>query len=323
METESQTTLVQVWGSEYGHGRNIEGKLITSGVFLMIREGCGGRIEILARFILYYYEKLFTAQSFGSVVDCTRFVDSRITDEMNNWLLHSFSKEEVQRALFQMHPLKSPGPDGFPAMFYQKNWNTVRKEVSKAVLYYLNNGHLDEGLNTTNIVLIPKVNFPSKITDYRPISLCNVLYKLIAKVLANRLMPILPKIISPEQSAFVVDRLITDNVLMAFETLHTMATRLSGKEGFMALKLDMSKAYDRMEWAFLETMFRKLGFAERWIKFLMMCVRTVTYSILINGRPYGRIVPSRGLRQSDPLSPYLFILCAEALSSLIRKTERE
>jgi hypothetical protein len=175
----------------------------------------------------------------------------------------------------------------------------------------------------TNIVLIPKVNSPSNLADYRPISLCNVLYKLISKVLANRLKLILPQIISPEQSAFVSGRLISDNVLVAFETLHTMATRVSGKEGYMALKLDMSKAYDRMEWDFLEAMLRKLGFADPWVNLLMKCVRTVTYSILINGRPYGRIVPSRGLRQGDPLSPYLFILCAEALSSLIRSSERD
>jgi hypothetical protein len=162
------------------------------------------------------------------------------------------------------------------------------------VLYYLNHGQLDEGLNTTNIVLIPKVNSPSKLTDYRPISLCNVLYKLVAKVLANRLKFILPQIIFSEQSAFVSGCLITDNVIVAFETLHTMATRLSGNEGFMALKLDMSKAYDKMKWNFLEAMLWKFGFAERWINLLMACVRTVTYSILINGRPYGGLFPLAG-----------------------------
>jgi hypothetical protein len=276
----------------------------------------------ISRVFLSYSEKLFTTQSSGNVEECINFVDTRVTDEMNNWLLHSFLEEEVQRALFQMHPLKSPGPDGYPAVFYQKIWSTIGRDVCKVVLFYLNGGQLDEGLNTTNIVLIPKVNSPSKLADYRPISLCNVLYKLIYKVLANRLKLILPQIISSEQSAFVSSRLITDNVLVAFETLHTIATRLSGKKGFMALKLDMNKAYDRMEWDFLESMLRKLGFADRWINLLMMCVRTVTYSILINGRPYGRIVPSRGLRQGDPLSPHLFILCAETLSSLIRNSER-
>jgi len=153
----------------------------------------------------------------------------------------------VRRAMFQMHPLKSPGPDGFPSVFYQKNWDTVGRDVCWAMLSFLNGGDFDEGLNNTNIDLIPKVNSPSKLVDFKPISLCNVLYKLISKVLANQLKSILPHIISPEQNAFVPRRLITDNVLVAFETLHTMATRFSGKEGYMTLKLNMSKAYDRME----------------------------------------------------------------------------
>jgi len=149
-------------------------------------------------------------------------------------------------------------------------------------------GFFYEGINATNIVLIPKVSAPTCVTEYRPISLCNVIYKLIAKVLANRLKVVLPHVISTEQSAFIPGRLITDNILVAFETLHTMDTRLQGKEGFMALKLDMSKAYDRIEWGFLEAILYKLGFAPRWIQLLMTCVRTVTYSILINGQPHGR-----------------------------------
>jgi len=149
-----------------------------------------------------------------------------------------------------------------------------------------------------------------------------VLNKIIAKVLANRLKLILPYVISPEQSAFIPGRLITDNILVAFETLHIMDTRLKGKEGFMALKLDMSKAYDSIKWSFLEAILIKMGFAPRWIHLLMTCMRTVTYSILINGKPQGHVVPTRGIRQGDPLSPYFFILCAEALSSLLHQAGR-
>lgn len=138
-------------------------------------------------------------------------------------------------------------------------------------------------------------------------------------MLANRLKVVLLHIISPNQSDFIPGRLITDNILVAFEALHTMDTRMKGKKGFMALKLDMSKSYDRVEWGFLEAIVVKLGFTRRWVELMMNCVRTVTYSILINGQPYRKITSSRGIREGDQLSSYFFILCAEGLSTLLQK----
>jgi hypothetical protein len=244
-----------------------------------------------------------------------------VTAEMNAMLLKTYNLGEVELALSQMHPLKSPGPDGFAACFYQKSWATVKTEVCVAVLDFLNNGNFVNELNATHIALIPKKKNSSELTDYRPISLCNVLYKLIAKVIANRLKKVLAIIISPSQSAFVPGRLITDNVLVAFEAFHTKDRKLKGREGYMALKLDMSKAYDRVEWNYLEAVMRKLGFDERWVHLAMTCVRTVSFSVLVNGQPHGTIIPTRGLRQGDPLSPYFFILCAEGLSSLLNQVE--
>lgn len=146
-----------------------------------------------------------------------------------------------------MAPLKSPGPNGFSACFYQKYWMLVGDEVCIIVLNFLNGGSFNDRINYNYIVFIPKVKNSVNVRDFRPISLCNVIYKLISKVLSNRLKKILPIIISPNQSAFILVSLIIDNVIVAYETLHFMKTRHKGKDGDMTLKLDISKAYDRIE----------------------------------------------------------------------------
>ena len=156
-------------------------------------------------------------------------------------------------------------------------------------------------------------------TNFRPISLENVVARIISKVIANRLKLILPNVISNAQSAFVLDRLITDNTTIAFEVLHRMRNKRSGKKGQMAMKLDIGKAYDRVEWGFLRQVMQKLGFDEKWVQLAMEMVCTASYSILINGEPKGFIQPSQGIKQGDPLSPYLFLLCAEGLSGMIQK----
>jgi hypothetical protein len=184
-------------------------------------------------------------------------------------------------------------------------------------------GVINKELNFTYIALIPKIKNPTNVTDFRPISLCNVLYKIISKVLANRLKKILPHILSPYQSAFIPGRLITDNILAAYESLHTIHSKMYGKIGFMAIKIDMSKAYDRVEWRFLEAVMEKLGFERQWINLIMMCVSSAHFSILINGVPTRKITHSRGIRQGYPISPYLFILCAKALSFRLSHADQQ
>ena len=173
-----------------------------------------------------------------------------VTEDMNEILISDFHAWEVELALKQMAPLKAPGPDGMPPLFYQNFWELVSGDVIHDILCFLNTGSLPKSLNHTFITLIPKTKNLESVTEYRPISLCNVLYKIFSKVLANRLKRVLPKIILEHQSAFLKGRLITNNILVAFETLHYMKNHNFGNTSSMALKLDMSKAYDQVEWSF-------------------------------------------------------------------------
>ncbi|XP_024042769.1 uncharacterized protein LOC112099586 [Citrus clementina] len=177
------------------------------------------------------------------------------------------------------------------------------------------------GLNDTSIVLIPKKPKPEMLSDMRPIALCNVLYKIVAKMLANRMKLVMGSVVSEFQSAFVPSRAITDNILISSEIMHFLKRKRQGKFGVATLKIDMSKAYDRIEWEFLEAMMLRLGFNAKWVKLIMLCVSTVRYHVSHDEKEIGPIIPGRGLRQGDLLSTYLFILCAEGLNALIRKHE--
>jgi hypothetical protein len=271
----------------------------------------------LTKYVLSYFQGLFTSSGGDRIEDLIQKVIPRVTENMNMHLMAEFTCNEIKAALDDIGNLKAPGPDGMQSIVYKRYWHIMGDKIVDEAMQVLNGGDMPEGWNDTFVTLIPKVKKPNRIKDLRPISLCNVLYKIVSKVLAKRLKSILPEVISGNQSAFVPGRLITDNVLIAYELSHYLMNKRDGKEGYAAVKADMSKAYDRVEWNFLEEMMKKMGFYRRWIDLMMKCVSTVRYQIKVNGDFTEQFIPTRGLRQGDPLSPYLFVICAEGLSALL------
>ncbi|KAL4281411.1 hypothetical protein GQ457_03G020580 [Hibiscus cannabinus] len=234
----------------------------------------------------------------------TRFSPSSIADE-------------VVTAFRDIGPGKVPGIDGFPSSFFRLHWNTIGSDFTRLCLDLLHGSADMASINRTIIVLIPKVASPDYMRQFRPISLCMVIYKTVSKVLVNRMKSILPHYISPNQGAFVSGRSITDNILIAHELIHSLSSIGTGPYQGAAVKLDIEKAFDRIEWNFLRDVMFRLGFDSSWVCLILRCITTVSFTVRINGCLSQEFRPQRGLRQGDPLSPFLFLLCTQALSALL------
>jgi exonuclease III len=274
--------------------------------------------KLLREFISEKFEVLFKVEDVTFPQDLDNLIPQSITAVENEELNQISSPAEIKRVIFDMDSLKAPGPDGFPPLFYKHYWNIVGGNVIDTVQDFFKHDRLSQELNSTFIVLIPKVPNPTSTSHYRPISLCNVVYKAISKILVAKLRPLLDKLISPAQSAFILGRWIAENQVIVKELIHSFKTR-KVKEGFVAIKIDLQKAYDRLTWGFLKVVLLKFGFSAGFVKWIMLCVTFVSSYLLNNGGKTKTFFPTRGLRQGDPLSPYLFILCQEVLSRMFER----
>ncbi|KAL2225211.1 UNVERIFIED_CONTAM: hypothetical protein Sindi_3023200 [Sesamum indicum] len=234
-----------------------------------------------------------------------------LSEEDARFLLEPFTPADVKQAVFDIAEDKAPGPDGYSSGFFKAAWPIMGQEVSSAVLDFFRTGRLLKQINTTLLALIPKVHSPMTVGDFRPISCCNVLYKIIAKLIVQRLSVILDKLISPCQAAFVPERSIGDNIMLAQELFTGYnQTRLPP---WCALKVDIRKAYDTVEWDFMIAVMELFGFPSTFLKWIEACVTTPSFSVVLNGKPHGFFKGAKGLRQGDPLSPYLFVLVMKVL----------
>ena len=228
------------------------------------------------------------------------------------------SEEEIKAAFWSLKAFKAPRPDGLHAGFFHRFWLIVGNSVVDVVKKVFTERVVPKYLNRTLITLIPKIQSLETLNNYRPISLCNIVYKIITKIIVARLRLYLDKLVSPLQTAFVPGRKGIDDAIIVQEIIHTLS-RKKGKVGYMAIKIDLEKAYDKLEWSFIRDMLIRENLLADLIDIIMSCISMVSTSVLFNGETLDLIYPSRGIRQGDPLSPYLFILCMEFFGQLIEE----
>lgn len=241
--------------------------------------------------ITQHFQNIYTSERPSLNDNCLSCVNRIVTSQMNENLNQPVTDLEIKCAVESMGEMKAPGPDGLNGLFFQKNWDTIGADVCSAIKEFFAQGQLPAELNETEVTLIPKVPMPDCLNHLRPISCCNYIYKVISKIFVLRLRMFMGDLVTQNQSAFVGGRLIQDNLIIAHKAFHTLKQKSRGGKDHMAIKLDMSKAYDRVEWGFVERVLLAYGFDHQWVSKVMKLVTTVTYRYKVNGFISSTITP--------------------------------
>ena len=279
--------------------------------------------EEMEKVLLQHFQKIAEETSedrYQFMQKFTQYIPTLVTKEDNFNLNRPVTEEEIEEAVKEMQNGKAPGSDGFNVDFFKACWRIVKQDTLEVVEDSRRFKKVLKALNESFIALIPKQEKATSPDRFRPIALCNVIYKIISKVIANRLKPLLPTLVSEEQMGYVEGRQILDNIIQAHETIHSLITN---KKVGMIMQLDIAKAYDKVSWLYIISILKSYAFYHNWIKWIMVLVTTTSCSILLNGAPSKNFKISRGLKQGDPLSPFLFILMMEGLGRAMKAAKEE
>jgi hypothetical protein len=273
--------------------------------------------------VFEFYQNLM-----GTRNDTLRHVDievlrngAQISAVHAEMLTKDVGEKEIWEALKDIGDMKAPGMDGYNSKFFKASWKIVKDDVISAVQDYFVNGNLSKAFNSTVVTLIPKHDLANEVKDFRPIAGCTTVYKIVSKVLTNRLGRVLPDVIRKSQAAFMKGQVIHNHILLACELLNGY-NRKGGTPRCM-FQIDLQKAYDMVDWRALETILCEIGIPNKFVQWIMLGVTTVNYRFNVNGEYTEVLDARRGIRQGDPISPLLFVIMMEYLNRVLGKMSKE